>query len=353
MVLVLVGYFLALIVSFYLLAQVSDKYFVVSLDKIAERLNMSHDMAGATLMAVGSSAPELFVALISVFKSGGAHKEIGVGTIVGSALFNILVIIGASAMVRKAVLQWQPVLRDMLFYLLSIIGLYVVFHDGNVTLIEASVLVAVYILYLVAVSKWRKIFPFEELDVKDPEVEQEVEDAGWMVVFKPFDYLLSKFYASPQFYVANFLISISMIALLSWVLVESAIEISYILEIPEVIIALTVLAVGTSIPDLMSSIIVAKQGRGGMAVSNAIGSNIFDILIGLGLPWALVIAINKTNVVADTSGLLESIMLLFGSVIFIFGILIIRKWRVGQTVGFILIGLYMIYLIWSGISMNN
>ena len=151
--LALVVYFLILIISFYLLAQVSDKYFVVSLDKIAERFKMSHDMAGATLMAVGSSAPELFVALIAVFRSDGAHIDIGIGTIVGSALFNILVIIGASSLVRKAVLVWQPVIRDILFYLISLIALYLVFRDGNISFFDATFLISIYLFYLYAVSK--------------------------------------------------------------------------------------------------------------------------------------------------------------------------------------------------------
>ena len=349
---ILVGYIIALIVSFYLLAQVSDKYFVVSLDQIASKLRMSHDMAGATLMAIGSSAPELFVALIAILKTGG-HEEIGVGTIVGSALFNILVIIGASALVRKAVLVWQPVLRDILFYILAIVALFIVFEDGHTTLVESLSLITLYLIYIFAVANWRKIFEFKETDMIDDEEEEEEEDGekpGWQIIFQPFDFLLHNFFPASRFYVINFILSILMIAVLSWVLVESAIHVARILEIPEVIVALTVLAVGTSIPDLMSSVIVARQGRGGMAVSNAIGSNIFDILIGLGLPWTIALMIKNQAVVTSTDGLLESIGMLFGSVILIFVVLMIRKWRMGKGVGFTLIGLYLIYIVWSAIT---
>ena len=83
---ILAGYLVALVISFYLLAEVSDRYFVVSLDKLSHRLKMSHDMAGATFMAIGSSAPELFVAVIALIKPGD-HVAIGVGTIIGSILF--------------------------------------------------------------------------------------------------------------------------------------------------------------------------------------------------------------------------------------------------------------------------
>ncbi|MDH5396724.1 MAG: calcium/sodium antiporter, partial [Cyclobacteriaceae bacterium] len=340
---------LVLLVSFYLLAQVSDKYFVVSLDKIAENLKMSHDMAGATLMAIGSSAPELFVALIALFKEGGGHEEIGIGTIVGSALFNILAIIGAAAFVRKAVLVWQPVLRDIMFYMISIIALWIVFNDGLVTFYESLSLISLYVLYIIAVAKWRKILPFTEVDFIE-EDEGEEENKGWKVIFIPFDFILGKFFPATRYYVVNFFISIIMIAVLSWVLVDAAIHVSRILNVPEVIIALTVLAVGTSIPDLISSIIVARQGRAGMAVSNAIGSNIFDIMIGLGLPWALVYILRGHFVEVKTEGLMVSIALLFASVIFIFLVLVVRKWRMGPIVGATLISLYLLYLVWSGVS---
>lgn len=75
-----------LLISFYLLAVVCDRYFVDSLDRIAKQLKMNSDMAGATFMAIGSSAPELFVSLIALFKPG--NEALGAGTIVGSALFN-------------------------------------------------------------------------------------------------------------------------------------------------------------------------------------------------------------------------------------------------------------------------
>jgi len=342
----LIGSILALIISFYLLAQVSDKYFIESLDMISQRLKMSHDMAGATLMAIGSSAPELFVALIAVLKPGG-HEEIGVGTIVGSALFNILVIIGAVAFVRKSTLAWQPVVRDILFYTISIILLIFAFYDGVITFVEASVFVSVYGLYLLAVVSWRKIFPYKDLDSID-EIEEDDDtetSSPWEKFFKPFDLLIDFFFPPIKYFYAVFLISITFIALLSWVLVESAVIISHLIEVPEVVIALTVLAVGTSVPDMISSVIVAKQGRGGMALSNAVGSNIFAILIGLDLPWMIIVGARSEALEVITDNLWVSVILLFSSVIIILLILIVNKWSMARRAGVFLIGLYAIYLV--------
>ena len=156
-------YILALLVCFIILARVVDLFFISSLDKISKDLRLSSDAAGATLMAVGSSAPELFVALFAVLKPGD-HQVIGIGSIVGSAIFNLLVIVGATAWVKKAKLTWQPVVRDLFFYGLAV-GLLVAFiWDGSFTSSEAIVFLVVYIFYVVAVVYWRKILPYNDVD---------------------------------------------------------------------------------------------------------------------------------------------------------------------------------------------
>jgi len=169
----LILYSLALLISFYLLAVICDRYFVDSLDKIANKLKMNSDMAGATFMAVGSSAPELFVAIIALFKPG--NEAIGAGTIVGSALFNILVIIGAAAMVKKAVISWQPVIRDVIFYSASIVWLLISFSDGSVSLGESIIFVSLYVVYIFAVLYWRKILPYVDNEKNDDEKEEDIK----------------------------------------------------------------------------------------------------------------------------------------------------------------------------------
>jgi len=343
----LLGSILALIISFYLLAQVSDKYFIESLDKISQQFKMSHDMAGATLMAVGSSAPELFVAIIALVKPGN-HEAIGIGTIIGSAVFNILAIIGAVGLVKRSFLAWQPVFRDLLFYSLSIIVLIIVFYDHKIELYESLIFVGMYVLYVYAVIYWRKILPYEDIDeVTGVDYDVGIEPGKLENIFKPIDFVVDKLFPPIKYYYWVFFISILFIAGLSWILVESAIVISDVLAIPKVIVALTVLAVGTSVPDMISSVIVAKQGRGGMALSNAVGSNIFDILIGLGLPWAIIIIVRNDTVPVATGDLFVSVIWLFASVIIILAILVINNWTIGRKAGIFLISLYLIFLLWE------
>lgn len=334
-------YALSLLLCFVLLARIVDKFFVVSLDHISAELKMSHDAAGATLMAIGSSAPELFVALFSVLKPGN-HEAIGIGSIVGSALFNLLAIGGVVALVRKSVLTWQPVIRDILFYFVAVALLLWGIIDGSFSVWNALAFLVIYVVYVFAVIKWRKIFPYKDAEFeveKTPEDCTENGKANWL------DKALCYIFPSAERYYLVFLISIVLIAGLSWILVEAAIHISVLLDIPEAIIALTVLAVGTSVPDLISSLIVARQGRGDMAMSNAIGSNIFDILVGLGLPFLIAMMIHGGTIDATGQNLVSSSAILFGSLIAFTILLLVKRWKVNWLTGTILLGMYVFYVV--------
>lgn len=334
----------ALILSFYLLNEVTDNYFIPALDKISHRLKMSDDAAGATFMAAGSSAPELFIAIIALIY-GGDNTDIGVGTIVGSALFNLLGIIGAVALVKNSKLQWKPLFRDLGFYLISIGFLYWALRSGNINILNATVFLAFYVVYVVVVVNWRKFFPSERKIIEEDDKE-EVEP-HWKKLMRPFDYLLERLFPRQELYITHFLLSIVFIALLSWALVESAIIISESLNVPKYIIALTVLAFGTSVPDMISSIIVARQGRGGMAISNAVGSNIFDILIGLGLPWLITIFVTGVNIPINTHDLNIHVLVLLGSVIFVLILFLLNKWKLDKKLGILILLSYFFYLIYT------
>lgn len=335
---------IALILTLVFLARVVDDYFVPTLEVIAHRLKLSSDAAGATLMAVGSSAPELFVSLIAVFKPGD-HAAIGAGTIVGSALFNILVIIGMSAWVRRAIVTWHTVVRDAGFYVVSLVIMIVAFRDGFIDGGEAILFVVMYALYVVAVMYWSRLTQQQDTySETDEQTTKQPEQTAW---YSRYTVAVTRLvFASPRYVYTNFFMAIFWIAVLSWILVELAVMLAAGLGVPEVVIALTVLAIGTSVPDLLSSIAVARKGYGGMAISNAIGSNIFDILFGLGFPWLLVLAFTNTTVMVDNSSLESSIILLFASVLVLLFLLLIRNWNIGKKSGFGLVGLYIAYLVW-------
>jgi len=355
----IVLYILALLLSFYILAKVCDEYFVESLDIISKKWKMSSDAAGATLMAVGSSAPELFVALFAIISPEKGSEALGVGNIVGSAIFNILVITGAVGLVKKSKLAWRPVMRDVFFYSVAVALLIGVFFIGSFGVLETIVFLLVYVAYVIVVVYWRKMFPPNKIELELAQLEEDTEteknnsteepekQAAWKKIFMPIDFILDKLFPSMKHFYIVFFISIIIIAGISWVLVESAVEISHILNIPSVIVGLTVLAVGTSVPDLFSSIIVAKENKGGMAVSNGIGSNIFDILVGLGLPFLIMILISGVEIPAEDSNITISSFILFGTVGVLLITFILNKWKIGKGVGLFFIGIYVAYVVWQ------
>ncbi|XP_054721219.1 sodium/potassium/calcium exchanger Nckx30C-like isoform X2 [Uloborus diversus] len=138
---------LGLIYMFVALAIVCDEFFVPALDVITVKLDISEDVAGATFMAAGGSAPELFTSVIGVFIS---YDDVGIGTIVGSAVFNILFVISMCAIFSKTVLSltWWPLFRDVTFYSVSLVILIVCFKDNIIYWYEATVLLACYIAYV-------------------------------------------------------------------------------------------------------------------------------------------------------------------------------------------------------------
>ncbi|XP_043256938.1 sodium/potassium/calcium exchanger Nckx30C isoform X3 [Colletes gigas] len=145
---------IGVVYMFVALAIVCDEFFVPSLDVIIEKLEIADDVAGATFMAAGGSAPELFTSIIGVFVS---FDDVGIGTIVGSAVFNILFVIGMCAIFSRTVLSltWWPLFRDCSFYSLSLITLIYFFRDNFIHWYEALVLFGFYLAY-VSFMKWNQ-----------------------------------------------------------------------------------------------------------------------------------------------------------------------------------------------------
>ena len=317
----------AIIAAVFALAALTDKFFIPSLDEISSRLGLSDEVAGASLMAIGSSAPELAIALLALFTSGGAHSDVGIGTIVGSAVFNILVITGLSAVVAGGLhIHIFAVRRDMLAYLAAIGYLALIFSDGQVAPLEALAGLGLYGVYLIVLARWKDPQKDESSAKHAPSRAQPIPDrakpSAWQRTEALLASLLRRIMGDPrQNYLWAFVASISLIVLLSYVLVEATIAFAAGIGIPPVIVALTLLAAGTSAPDLMSSLEVARAGRGGMAVANAVGSNTFDLLIGLGLPWIIALGLlgeSSIHIGTDDLWMSIGILVLTTVVLFIF-----------------------------------
>lgn len=364
------------------MARIVDDYFIKSLDNISEWLKLPESVAGATLMAIGTSAPELSTALFALFLANTSPAT-GVGTIVGSAIFQILVVIGFSALVKTSYLNWRPVLRDGIFYAITVLLLVVFVNDGKFTFVESSLLLITYVGYLVLLYFWTKYVPE---DNKEPNV-IDIFTAGtsskaWVrirnfltngngkklnfdifkvssknhsrikdvmrVITMPVDMiidLLPEPSKSKKTTIFIFVASLGSIAALSYILVLVAENMALRLGIAPAVVALTILAGGSSIPEMIGSAVVSKQGRGDMAISNAIGSNIFDILVSLGLPLFLYTALRGDLDTFGGENITSSIFLLFATMLMVLLLLAAQKFRVGKAFGLVLIMVYVLYVV--------
>lgn len=378
-----------------------DDYVVPSVEKIIEKFHIDPEVAGATLLAVSGSASELFTSVIGVFI---IKTDIGLGTVVGSAVFNFLFNVAMCALFSGSNLRLSPgpFLRNCLFYSLCIAALTGVTYDKKIYWYEALLLVCMYLIYIIAMyfndtiqgffqrllarrnisadietktigdSEKEKLLPQQSDEGESPLSNNSVEETQvrpqnddcsvsitqkaisrikWIILLP----IRCMFLVTipdcrkdrwQKWYLVSFTVSLVWIALLTYFLVWMVSVIGFTLGIPDVIMGLTFLAAGCSVPDGLSSLKVARQGNSDMAVSNAIGSNVFDILICLGLPWLL-----KTTFV-DFGGHVD---LLSGSVaytsIFLFGTVLValvslalNKWHLNKRIGITLLILYLVFI---------
>jgi len=148
-----------------------------------------------------------------------------------------------------------------------------------------------------------------------------------------------------------FVASIMWIGIYSLFMVDWATVAGEILSIPPEVMGLTFLAAGTSVPDLLSSIIVAQKGKGDMAISSSIGSNIFDILVGLPIPWLAYCAIKQRSVEVRAKSLSTDIPILLGMLVAVVGTIAICGWQLSKTLGAIMVLLYILFICQS--LLNN
>ncbi|XP_045565110.1 sodium/potassium/calcium exchanger 1 isoform X4 [Salmo salar] len=525
---------LGMVYMFVSLAIVCDEFFVPALGVITVKLDISDDVAGATFMAAGGSAPELFTSLIGVFIS---HSNVGIGTIVGSAVFNILFVIGMCAIFSREMLHltWWPLFRDVSFYIIDLVMLIVFFLDNTIMWWESVMLVSGYVAYVcfmkfnvqiehfvkTQINKHKsivKIIMPEEEEEKEPkkvkptlqrggsnaslhnstnrntifqlmihtldplgeetgfsrdvrgpgqkrvrqetttfngevrtevsvqgkagpekteqaepstsqttpkeeekpgpsetqtdqgsageggsdgsdsgeedESEEESEDEEdeddedeaddeenkdeeeeegeeneeplsleWPDTRRKqatYLFLLPIVFplwltvpdvrnpASRKYFAMTFIGSITWIAVFSYLMVWWAHQVGETIGISEEIMGLTILAAGTSIPDLITSVIVARKGLGDMAVSSSVGSNIFDITMGLPVPWLIFSAMQGgVPVAVNSNGLFCAIVLLFVMLLFVIVSIAACRWKMSRVLGFTMFMLYFVFLVLS------
>jgi K+-dependent Na+/Ca+ exchanger-like protein len=499
----LVLHILGILYMFFGLALVCDEYFAAALEEIVKHYDITEDVAGATWMAAGGSAPELFTSIMGVFV---AKSDVGFGTIVGSAVFNVLFVIGLCGVFAKTALKltWWPLFRDCNYYIfgLSVLVAFVSTGKtekagGRIDGWEAIILFLLYIGYVTvmkfnerlkaffsrllgknsqvydvetataeenamnAVSRassaavglrtvrdmkgvalksmmkgqWEfKEIPTEnssklirrgsarerfqaavrfighqaimekrrsarELEGLDEDTEastgttgqtiddivaknsqivegpEEDDDEGgadpfsipdsptekfmffltWPIVFSCWATIPDCTEEGKEYkFFRTFGMSLVWIAIYAFCMVWWSAVVGAAFGISPPVMGLTILAAGTSIPDALSSVIVARQGFGDMAVSSSIGSNVFDILVGLPVPWILKTCIvdpaetGELGVIGiQSESIAVQVITLICMVLFVIVSIISTGWVLDKNLGLIMFVLYILFVIWS------
>ncbi len=241
------------IVSLFILIKGAD-YLLFGAEKIGLASGLSKFVIGVTIVAIGTSLPELLTSLVSVFKG---FDQYVVATAVGSNIANIFLIIGISAIIAKRLLVKKETVNldlPILFIATSLFTVMVI--DGKIRFFESVILLTAYIIYIIF-----SIFYKSERKTNKPHKEK----------ICLFDILI-------------LILGILGLAIGSKYFIDSLVQISIILKIAPTIIAITVVAIGTSLPELFVSVKAAMRRQSELALGNIIGSNIFRVLFMVGLP---------------------------------------------------------------------
>ncbi|XP_049885511.1 sodium/potassium/calcium exchanger 3-like [Pectinophora gossypiella] len=391
---------------FLLLGSVCEQYFVPAIEIICERLNMASDIAGATFMAAASSSPELFINCVGTFVTEG---DLGVGAIVGSAVFNVLAVPACCALFSGMVIEldWWSVSRDCLMYAVAVVALILSLLDDRIYWHEALLLVLMYTLYILAMvfnGRLGSFFKSSCCSFQKPKMYTEVtpllikektsqlDAAGRMTRPDPdtntnqlhestdSDDSASSVWSWPdektsgakkflwvltwpislvlwltvpdcrrhqRLYPLTFVMCVAWIGGVSYLVAWIITVIGDTLNVPDSITGLTILAAGTSLPEAVSSVLVTNHGHGNMGISNSIGSNTFDILLCLGLPWLIKSLFYPSTpgnhwVSINSSGLSYSALSLLSTLLTLYGALVLNKfqldWKVGGTCALVYVG---------------
>jgi cation:H+ antiporter len=235
----------------------SADFLVKGASRLATAVGVSPLVVGLTVVAFGTSAPELSVSVMSAYKG---QADIAVGNVVGSNIFNVLAILGISALIVPLVVHRQLIKLDVPVMIGVSVGMLVLSLDGKISRLDGIILFAGAVWYTVFLIRQSR----KESALEEPSGEP-AEPAGWA---KNLGFIV---------------VGIGGLVLGSQWLVDGSVLIARHFGVSELIIGLTIVSVGTSLPEVATSVVAAWKGERDIAVGNVVGSNIFNIVSVLGL----------------------------------------------------------------------
>lgn len=277
---------------------------------LATKLGISQIVIGLTIVAIGTSMPEFFVSIVSAIKG---TPDLAVGNIVGSNIFNVLLIVGVAATVAPIAIQRATVRRDIPIAIVASIMLTFMMLDDNISRIDALILFAAFIAFIWITLRNSK----NDANEKDASTEKVIPT--WKSVL-------------------FIIFGLVGLVLGSNIFVDNASSLAHGWGISDAVIGLTIVAGGTSLPELATSAVAARKGDSGIAIGNVLGSNVFNILMILGLT-GIISPMHIQNITYIDMAVMVISMALFW--LFSFTKLRVERWE-----GCVLIACFLGYITW-------
>lgn len=310
-----------IVVGFVLLIKGAD-FLVSGASSLAKRFNISDIAIGLTVVAMGTSAPELVVNIIS---GSSGHNEVVYGNIIGSNIFNMFLILGLAAVIYPITVQKNALWKEVPYSLLATIVFFVLVNDvmfldsaqNELSLTDSFILLVMFGLFLLYIF----------LNAKNT---GEVDGVDDIVIY------------------GNLKTSVMVLAGMGGlsvggkVIVDNAVELAHMFNVSEKLIGLTILAAGTSLPELATTAVAAFQKKSDLAVGNIVGSNIFNLLLVLGLT-----GLTSAPLVYDAVLNVDVILIMIGTLMMFVFMFTLDKYKIDRVEGAIyLVGFvgYTFYL---------
>ena len=286
---------------------------------LARRMKMPEIIIGLTIVAAGTSAPELFVSLVSALKG---TADLAVGNVVGSNIMNTMLIVGCAAVVAPMTISKSTVRKDIPFTVgASVLMLLLAFDsylgrlDGIILLLGFAAFMTYTLLQVRKTGVSNQPEPTSQPEPSGQSGEKSVwVNVGWVVF------------------------GLVALVLGSNIFVDHASDLALALGISEGVVGLTVVAGGTSLPELATSVVAARKGQSAMAIGNVIGSNVFNILLILGLTATI-----SPLAIEGVTSLDMSVMLASAVLVWLFSF---TRYKVERWEGVVLVIGYLAYLAW-------
>lgn len=285
---------------------------------LARKLNIPPIVIGLTIVGFGTSTPEL---VVNVFAALNNNPDIVLGNIIGSNLLNILVILGVSAIITPLIVRRNTTWLEIPLCLLSAIVVIVVANDAIIDRTESSVLSRIDGLILLMLFTVFLVYNINLAITENYEGEMHIRDRSYLL--------------------ASLLIVAGLVLLVTGgrLIVYSAVKVATAIGLPERVIAITVVAIGTSLPELVTSIVAARKKHADIAIGNIVGSNIFNVFFILGIS-----AVIKPLSIQPLSNIDMLFNILASLLLFIF-IFTGKGRQLNRVEGGVFVVLYVVYLI--------